>query len=205
VTNLDALTGHAAVNLVGMSPRWPGRIVWFENPMVWGGSPRTNEWRSFEIGPAYGTEDTFVTYASADLNWDGRMDLVTARSEGDENPPIGELVWWEAPEDYHSGAWIKHVIDPTYTSAHNIRIADMNSDGAADIVTAEQEQSPRDRVSIFFNDGAGNFTELVLSTGSGHNLAVEDLDGDGDMDILNAGHGFYDAPHPVEIYVNRPL
>jgi hypothetical protein len=131
------------------------------------------------------------------------MDIVTARAEGDEHPPVGELVWWEAPLDRAEGAWIAHTVDASYTSTHNVRLADMDGNGALDIVTAEQEQSPLDRVSVFLNDGRGRFTEMVLSNDGGHNVAVGDFEGDGDVDILNAGHGFYGGPHAVEIYFNQ--
>ena len=107
------------------------------------------------------------------------------------------------PPDRRAGTWIKHVIDPTFTQAHNIRTADMNGDGAIDIVISEQEQAAGRRVSVFYNNGTGNFLQRILSNGSGHNLALGDADGDGLLDILNAGHGYYGAPHPVEIYRNR--
>jgi hypothetical protein len=90
------------------------------------------------------------------------------------------------------------------TNVHKIRIADMNLDGTPDLVIAEQEQSVNDRVAVLFNHGGtgADWRIQVLSTGSGHNQYVADIDGDGDMDILNAPHGVFGAPHPIELYVN---
>jgi hypothetical protein len=131
------------------------------------------------------------------------MDVVTARSEADPPAAIGALWWWEAPADRRNGTWIKHVIDPTYTAAHRISLGDMDGNGTTDIVISEQEQAPQRRVSIFYNDGLGHFSQRILSNGSGHNQTLADAEGDGDLDILNSGHGYFGAPHPVELYRNR--
>lgn len=55
-----------------------------------------------------------------------------------------------------------------------------------DVVVGEQEQSPFRRVAIFYNDGKGNFTQQILSTGSGHSEVTGDTSGCGVLDILNA-------------------
>jgi len=131
------------------------------------------------------------------------MDLVTAQSEGDYQPAPGGLNWWEAPMDRRNGVWLQHPIDSGYQSAHKIWIADMDGNGTPDIVTAEQEQAIQGRVSVFLNDGTGNFSEQILSTGSGHNLALGDLDGDGNLDIFNSAHGDFGFFHPLELFLNR--
>ena len=128
------------------------------------------------------------------------MDLVTAQAEGG---PSDGLIWWEAPLDRRNGTWIKHTIDSTYQWAHKILVADMDKNGTLDIVTAEQEQSVQERVSVFLNGGAGNFTQQILSTASGHNHALGDVDGDGSLDILNAGHGYFGFDHPLELFLNH--
>jgi hypothetical protein len=89
--------------------------------------------------------------------------------------------------------------------AHHLRITDVNGDGRGEILFAEQEQSSQDRVGILYNwDGGGiDWKYQILSTGSGHNLFTGDIDNDGDLDILNAPHGVYGAPHPIELYVNQ--
>jgi hypothetical protein len=81
--------------------------------------------------------------------------------------------------------------------------ADIDGNGTPDIVTSEQEQAPFRRVSVFHNDGAGNFTEQILSNANGHNTEIGKPIPNGPWPILNAPHGYYYAPNPVEIYRRR--
>jgi len=208
---LDLGSGNGSINLVSTGPA-PYNAVWFENPREHGGNARTGAWVMHTIGPAYtcGSNNCpdgpyVAVYGAADLNGDGRMDVVVSQSEGVTSPPPppGGLIWYEAPADRRNGQWIKHTIDSTFQDGHNVRIADMNGDGTLDLVEAEQEQSPQRRVSVFYNDGHGNFTQQVLSNSSGHNPVVTDVGGDGDLDIFSSPHGFYGVPNPLEIYVNK--
>lgn len=200
VALLDIGSGRGAVNLVGMGNS-PFPFVWLENPREHGGNARTDPWVTHVIGPGYDNDGAFTTYASGDMNGDGRMDVITAISEGALSTQT-PLYWWEAPVDRRNGKWIPHVVDPTYTWTHNVRTVDMDGNGALDIVAAEQEQSQFRRVAVFYNDGRGNFTQQILSSGSGHSQVTGDTSGRGVSDILSAGHGYTGALHPIELYLN---
>ena len=204
VSLLDIGSGAGSINLIGMSVSSPYPFVWLENPREHGGNARRDAWIEHVIGPGYDSSgNAAATFATADVNGDGRMDLVTGYAEGAVVPFPGSLLWWEAPANRRNGAWIKHVIDPTYTSAHKVQIADMDGNGTPDIVSSEQEQTAFRRVSIFYNNGAGQFSQQVLSSGSGHNQVAADANGDGHIDILNAPHGYFGAPNPIELYRAR--
>jgi hypothetical protein len=170
-----------------------------------------NAWIQHTVGGAYpcGSNNCpdgpdVAVYNTADLNGDGRVDIVASQSEGDPNtqPPPGGLVWFEAPLDRRNGSWVKHTIDVGFEDAHAVRIGDMDKNGTPDIITSEQDQTPFRRVSIFFNDGAGHFTQEVLSNVEGHNTVIGDVRHSGFLDILNSGHGFYGAAHPLQIFTN---
>jgi hypothetical protein len=131
------------------------------------------------------------------------MDIVTGQAEGDQAPP-GGLKWFEAPLD-RAQPWIPHGIDAGFQLSHNVRVADIDGNGALDVIAGEQDQSIQKRLAVYYNDGAGNFTRQVLSTDGSHNVDVADVDHDGDVDILAGPHGFFGGPDPVQLFLNHRL
>jgi hypothetical protein len=204
---LDIGSGLGAVNVVGNAPTGRHDIVWFENPRERGGNARTGVWTMRVIGPGYGCPggasvcEAVSALAVGDLNRDGRMDVVSSQAEG-ANPPAGGVRWFAAPAD-RTQPWVERTLDSSIESAHNIRLADMDGNGALDVVTGEQEQAPQKRVTVFYNDGTGSFTRQILSTDATHNVALGDVEGDGDVDILAGPHGWWGDPHPLQLYLNR--
>jgi regulation of enolase protein 1 (concanavalin A-like superfamily) len=207
---LDIGSGKGSINLVTTGSSAPYDVVWYENPRETGGNARTTTWISHTVGAGYpctptscGEGPDVATYSAADLNGDGRMDIVAGQSEGGSGaPPAGGLIWFEAPADRRNGTWVRRTIDASFVYAHAIRVADMDKNGTIDLVTSEQDQSPLRRVSIFFNDGSGNFKQQVISNAEGHNTTVGDIRGTGFLDVLNSGHGFFGAPNPLQIFLN---
>lgn len=203
---LDIGSGMGAINPVLNTA---SGVTWYENPREHGGNARTDAWAAHLIDGSTGS--TEAPLASGFITQSGRMQVLG-------NPDGQGLVWWEAPGDRRNGTWIKHSIPSQsplgdYQDIHRICVADMDNNGTLDLVVAEQEQShdpvggpysfTNDRVTVFFNDGNGNFSEDILETTGGQNNCVGDVDGDGDLDILNVNHGFYGAPHPIELFVNN--
>jgi hypothetical protein len=133
----------------------------------------------------------------ADMNKDGRPDVVLTRSEGPYR-----ISWFEVPPDPERGEWVEHVIDDSIDFAHSLMVCDMNNDGNLDIVTAEMHQSARKRVIVYLNQGnAIEWKRQVLATTGSHNLCVADIDGDGKPDIVGANwSGDY---QPVEMWRNQ--
>lgn len=131
------------------------QIAWFENPGHSGGDPVHGHWVVHIIDPDPGGSHRAnrdmdeMAFAVADINRDGRPDLVAASmGEGPDAPndprQIGDgLVWYEAPADPRAGNWLKRAIDPTagWVHASSIQIADFNGDGRPDVCYAEQDQS----------------------------------------------------------------
>lgn len=198
---LDIGSGKGAINLVLNTS---AGLTWYENPREWGGAARTSGWNAHLIDASTGSEEQPI--GAGRLTSDGRMSLVG-------NPPGQGLVWWQAPVDRRSGAWVKRMINSSYQAIHKIVAVDMDNNGTLDLVVGEQEQSHdpaggpytfnNDRVTVFYNNGSGGFTEQVLETTGGQNNVAMDVDGDGDKDILNVNHGFYGAPHPIELFINN--
>lgn len=211
---LDVGSGKGRINLVSNSITNKEMAFWYENPREHGGNARTDTWNRYPLGPTYkcdSSSGTFcpdggvATLSTGDFNGDGRMDVVAGQSEGGDPgfaPPPGGVRWFEAPADRKS-TWTTHAIDPTFQDTHRLRVVDVNRDGKLDLVAGEQEQSVQDRISVFYNDGRGNFTQQVLSHDGGHNTYAADANGDGWIDILNSPHGYFGDAHPLTIYINK--
>lgn len=84
---------------------------------------------------------------------------------------------------------------------------DMDNDGDLDIFENGNDTSGYASTSIYRNDGAGAFTEMIGhgladSVSSGHESVWGDLDNDGDMDLVFQGVHFPQAPH-FYVYLNN--
>jgi hypothetical protein len=94
---------------------------WFEAPA----DPRSGNWvfhGDFQLGDV-----GFIHVL--DVNGDGRPDLVTplAHNYG--------IFWMEQTAQ---GAWVKHMIDDSWSQAHSLVLADLNGDGRVDLVTGKR-------------------------------------------------------------------
>jgi glucose/arabinose dehydrogenase len=117
--------------------------------------------------------------SSADLNGDGKLDLVVANAGASSVSVLFGLGngTFTAASNYSVGSEPK-----------SVALRDLNGDGAFDIVTANQGSS---NVSVLLNNGNGSFASVVNYNGTtnAHEAALSDVDADGDYDIIVAGWG----------------
>ena len=200
---LNIGSGRGAVNIVGANS---GGIYWFENPRELGGSARTAQWIAHRIGP---NEVEAPTLTTADVNGDGRADVIQAPNEGAQGTQA--IVWWQAPQDRRAGTWQRHAIAVGWQNVHAIVTGDFNRDGKLDLLVPEEEQSHdvegswdyhNDRVAIFSGTGKGGFVQTVLARTGGHNPVTADFNRDGRLDFINSNHGVYGAPKTITLYLN---
>jgi len=130
-----------------------------------------------------------VAIAAADLNGDGKPDLVVADSG---NKSVSVLI------NSGTGTFAAAVEYKVGNSPSGIAAGDLNGDGIADIAVTNAADST---VTVLFNNGTGKFaTAGTYSTdASPHSVVIADFNGDGANDLATANQNGND----VSILLNQ--
>jgi hypothetical protein len=135
---------------------------------------------TFQTATAFGIGSNSKPYeiAVADVNGDGKPDLLTANAGSDS---AGVLLGngdgtFQAAATFGTG---------TNSSPRSLAVADVNGDGKPDLLTAN---SVAKSASVLLGNGNGTFQAVVTynAGGGGRSLAVADVNGDGKPDLLTA-------------------
>jgi len=168
--------------------------IWFENT----GDIVNGPWSAHEFGKWHPN----ATAQVADINGDSRPDVILSPSE--LKGQTYRLSWFEAPANPKKKNWTEHVIvDPIECVIHGLVTADMNGDGAIDVVASEMHQgADPDEVAVFINRRKGSsWIKQVVSKKGSHYIRVADIGNDGDMDIVGAN---WSGPYqPIEMWENK--
>jgi hypothetical protein len=109
----------------------------------------------------------------ADVNGDGKLDIVASRGHGTG------LIWYENPK------WKIHDINTDLQSPHCLQIGDIDNDGDLDAATCAYLSR---KAAWFENDGKGKFTTHIINADQcAYDIRLVDMDADGDLDALIAG------------------
>ena len=133
--------------------------------------------------------------AIADLNGDGKLDVVVANESQSKNDPEGSISvmlgkgdgTFHAAVNYSSGG----------EGAYSISVADVNGDGKLDLVVANGclgSNCSTGAVGVLLGKGNGTFKKVVTyGSGAasvfGSRVAIGDLNGDGKLDLAVATTG----------------
>ena len=133
---------------------------------------------SFARVRSYATGSGPSSVAIGDLNGDGKPDLVTANVES------GTVsVLQNRGDDGFGPKRSYRVVTETRSGPRSVAIGDLNADGKADLVTANDEVGT---MSVLLNDGEGRFqTKRDYRTAASF-VAIGDLSGDGKADLVAA-------------------
>lgn len=147
-----------------------------------------------------------VECAAADLNGDGREDLVVAAFGN----ILGRFSWYEAKPD---GSFAEHMLLDR-PGAVGVKVQDVNRDARPDIIMVMAQA--QEGIFLFMNRGGGSFEEHSIvhkhpAWGFSH-LELVDFNRDGESDLLvtNGDNGdnvnFANGPRPyhgVRLYLNQ--
>ena len=176
VATLDGARSAVAVDFDGEGDLDVLAAAEFADQVAWWPNRTTHRTASFPAAEVVddATEDV-QTLAAADMDRDGSLDIVTGTRNESSAPDI--IVWRQLP-----GGWSPVVVDTDFNGAVTVRLADVNRDGALDIVSyAIYSQE----VSWFENVGPTTYLEHpIASVGQSGEVDVADLDCDGDLDVV---------------------
>jgi hypothetical protein len=131
-----------------------------------------------------------LSIAAADVNGDGRLDLIVANGSSNN---VGVLLANSSGSGFNSMTTTPCGTDPIFVAT-----ADFNGDGKLDIVTANFNAAS---VTILLGNGTGSFpTRTDLSVGTNPtSVAIGDLNGDGKLDLAVADNG----SNAISIYLGN--
>ncbi len=121
--------------------------------------------------------------ALADVDGDGNLDIVLSLTTDDEGNGLNQagVLFGNGDATFGNLLRLDTSIAPT-----GVDVADMNGDGHLDIAVGGAVE----RVTLFFGDGSGSFSEALFVTDApGNVFELVDIDQDGDTDIIGKALG----------------
>ena len=130
------------------------RVEWYQNP-----GDGTEAWIAYQIG-TFNEADYPGRVEIADFNGDHRLDVIVTEENGAAED--AETFWWEQPLMLTKDAWPRHLV-VSQGSTNSMDVADIGGDGDTDLILGEHRGSKK--LSLWINDGTGQFGEQVISEG----------------------------------------
>jgi hypothetical protein len=134
------------------------------------------------VANVYNDSVPWGTMALADLNHDGKLDLV--QSDGSANGVAARL----GLGDGSFGTWLPSATNDLSIVANGAAIGDLNGDGHLDLVSVDVRGTS---INVLLGVGDGTFTSLapqpVLGAYDIERLSLGDLNGDGILDLVSNG------------------
>jgi hypothetical protein len=168
--------------------------AWFEAPA----DIRKGEWKEhpWALGGKDGKMEHTAQLLVHDINKDGLNDVIASSAHRHG------IFWYQQVREGDKVTWKQNTIDDTWSQAHSLTLADINSDGELDLVTGKRfmahngsDPDETGKLGVYWYElkrgATPEWTKHVVSydegVGSGLSIPVLDFDGDGDLDIVVTG------------------
>jgi hypothetical protein len=178
------LDGDGKIDLVSANSLGDDLTIFFQSrPGVFAGEP--------DVLGGPNTMDRPVELAAGDLDGDGVLDLVSANFFDNSTifSQLGPGTFEETP--------LTLIARLSENSLSSVAVAEMDGDGAQDVVTA----SFANELRVFFQRGPGFFPSLRIDvTSSPSDVKAADLDGDGDQDLVAASAGGFSGDDNLTVF-----
>lgn len=156
-------------------------IGWYENR---GDPSKSGNWIKHTIDSSVGGSSYGAHYiVVADINKDGRPDLVVASGSGHT------IVWYEAPKNPRKVLdWQKHIIAVLADNScpYSVDVGDIDRDGLLDVACTDKWEH---KVIWYKNSGNNRWKEYLIDEHleGAFNVKIVDVDKDGRLDLVATG------------------
>ncbi len=162
---------------------------------------------TFQTAVSYGTSGLYAYYfAIADVNGDGKLDVIAANQCADNNCTHGTLSLLLGNGDGTFQTGVSY--DTGGQSSFSVAVADVNGDGKPDLLVSSQcvenNSCANGLIGVLLGNGDGTFQPAVEYNSGGvyaYALAVGDVNGDGKPDVVVANQCSSNSCHDGSIAV----
>lgn len=148
--------------------------------------------------PKNGATETVIDAKAADINGDGKLDLVLT-TVVDLFKPGTTQIWINDGQGGFANETAKRLpVQTTEDWYTRTQLIDINGDGYVDLLASNSHKQ-----AVFLNDGAGRFVQLPegwLNISQYDRLMAADVNGDGRMDVI-AWRGIWDGAEHVTVHL----
>ncbi|MBO9546483.1 FG-GAP-like repeat-containing protein [Caulobacter sp.] len=148
--------------------------------------------------PKNGASESVIDAKAADINGDGKLDLVMT-TVVDLFKPGTTQIWINDGQGGFTDETARRLpVQTTEDWYTRTQLADINGDGYVDLLASNSHKQ-----AVFLNDGAGRFVQLPegwLNISQYDRLQAADVNGDGRMDMI-AWRGMWDNAEHLTIHL----
>ena len=148
--------------------------------------------------PKNGATETVIDAKAADIDGDGKLDLVMTTVVDLFKPGTTQIWINDGQGGFANETASRLPVQTTEDWYTRTQLVDINGDGYVDLLASNSHKQ-----AVFLNDGAGRFVQLPegwLNISQYDRLQAADVNGDGRMDVI-AWRGLWDGAEHITVHL----